>query len=70
MSKTKQERKPFRVWCAVTVFVQAEGERTPWTKRSRGESVSVQASDHDHAMHVGERDMARQLAERFHLVKG
>lgn len=66
----KKDRKPFRVWCAVTVFVQGEGERTPWTKRSRGQAVTVQGSDFDHAMQVGERELARQMAERFGLLGG
>jgi hypothetical protein len=67
-NKPKRERKPFRVWCAVTVFVQGEGERNPWTKRSRGQAVTVQGVDFDHAMQVGERELARQMAERFGLV--
>lgn len=70
MSKTKQPRKPFRVWCAITVFVQGEDDRNPWTKRSRGQAVTVQGVDFDHAMHIGERELARQMAERFHLVEG
>jgi hypothetical protein len=65
---TKANRKPFKVWCAVTVFVQGEGERNPWTKRSRGQAVTVQGIDFDQAMRVGERELARQMAERFHLV--
>lgn len=63
-----KSKKPFRVWCAVTVFVQGEGERTPWTKRSRGQALTVQGVDFDHAMQIGERQLARQMAERFHLV--
>lgn len=69
MSRTKKERKPFRVWCAVTVFVQGDGEKQPWTKRSRGQAVTVQGTDFDHAMQVGERELARQMAQRFGLLE-
>lgn len=61
-------KKTYRVWAAVTVFVQGEGERTPWTKRSRGHAVEVQGNDFDHAMRVGERELAREMAQRFRLV--
>lgn len=66
--RPKRDRKPYRVWCAITVFVQGEDEHAPWTKRSRGKAVTVQGTDFDHAMHIGERELARQMAERFHLV--
>lgn len=59
----------FRVWSAVTVFVQAEGDRSPWTKRSRTAAVSVTTGDYDAAMHAGEREMAREMARRFGMVK-
>lgn len=62
-------KKTYRVWAAVTVFVQGEGERAPWTKRSRGHAIEVQGNDYDQAMRAGERELARQMATRFRLVK-
>lgn len=62
-------KKTYRVWAAVTVFVQGEGERSPWTKRSRGHAVEVQGTDFDNAMRIGERELAREMAARFRLVK-
>jgi hypothetical protein len=64
----RKERKPYRVWAAITVFVQGEDEKTPWTKRSRGKAMIVQGVNFDHAMELGERELAKQLAARFDLA--
>lgn len=56
--------RTFRVWSAVTVFVQAEGDRAPWTKRSRADSATVQAGDYDAAMREGERQLAAAMHSR------
>jgi hypothetical protein len=65
--RAKRDRRPFRVWCAITVFVQGDQEGAPWTKRSRGRPIIINASDMDAAMQAGERELARQLGERFNL---
>ena len=63
--KNKPPRPAFVVSVAYTVFVKREGEKHPWTKRARGPAIKLNASSHDAAMHLGERELARELAERF-----
>lgn len=70
MSAAAQPKEPFEVWIHYTVFVRKPGEQRPWLKRVAGPKATVQAKDQDRAMHAGEKELARAMAERFHLVGG
>lgn len=66
-AKPKREKVRHQVWVTFTVFVKREGEKHPWYKHGRGPSLSVEGCDHDQALFLGEREIAKLMAERFAL---
>ena len=69
MTAAAQPREEFEVWINHTVFVRKTGDKRPWSKHIIGEHHTVQTANQDKAMYLGEREMARRMAQRFHLVK-
>lgn len=64
-TKPKAKHVPHQVWVTFTVFVKKEGEKHPWYKHGRGETLTVNGCSHDQAMYLGERELAKNMAQRF-----
>lgn len=58
---------PYEVWVTFTVFVKKQGEKHPWYKHGRGDSLTVEGINHDQALYLGERGIAKLMAERFKI---
>ena len=63
-----QPREEFEVWINHTVFVRKAGDKRPWSKHIIGEHHTVHTANQDKAMHMGERELAKSMAKRFHLM--
>ena len=66
---TKAPKEEFEVWINYTVFVKRPGDKRPWYKHCTGDRATVQSANQDKAMYLGERELARRMARRYHLVK-
>ena len=66
-TKPKAPKVKHRVWVNFTVFVQREGDQSPWYKHSKGPRLQIDAVSHDQAFFLGEKQMAAMLAAKFHL---
>lgn len=67
-TKPKREKVKHQVWVTFTVFVKKDGDKHPWYKHGRGPSINVQGINHDQALYLGEREVAKLMAERFDLA--
>lgn len=63
-TKTKRPKVHHQVWVTFTVFVKREGEKHPWYRHGRGPTLSVQGASHDQAFELGERELARLMADK------
>jgi hypothetical protein len=66
-TKTTKPKEPHEVWVTFTVFVRKQGDKHPWYKHGRGETIKVNGCSHDQALYLGERELARLMAERFKI---
>lgn len=62
-------KEDFEVRINYTVFVRRPGDKRPWYKHVTGEPATVQSANQDKAMYLGEKELAKRMAQRFHLVK-
>lgn len=65
----KPPKEDFEVWINYTVFVKRPGDKRPWYKHATGERTTVQSANQDKAMYLGERELAKRMAQKYHLVK-
>lgn len=63
----RRQKVRHEVWVTFTVFVRREGEKHPWYRHGRGPAVQVDGRTHDQAFRLGERELARLMAD---LVDG
>ena len=64
-TKPKRPKVAHQVWVTFTVFVKREGEKHPWYRHGRGQTLTVQGITHDQAFYIGERELARVMNDRF-----
>lgn len=69
MSAAAQPREEFEVWINYTFFVKRPGDKRPWYKHATGERATVFSANQDKAMFQGEKELAKAMARRFHLVE-
>lgn len=63
-NKPKRPKVKHQVWVTFTVFVKREGEKHPWYRHGRGPALSVDGATHDQAFRLGERELARIMADQ------
>ncbi len=66
-TKPTKQKEPHEVWVTFTVFVRKKGEKHPWYKHGRGETIQVNGCSHDQALYLGERQLAQIMAKRFKI---
>jgi hypothetical protein len=64
-AKTKPEPHKFHIHVAYSVFVKRVGEKNPWYKHGRTDTLQVEGATHDEAFYIGERELAKVFEERF-----
>lgn len=61
----KRAKTAFVVRTSTTVSAEADGHRI--TSTQRGETLRLQANNHEHAIRLAEREQARRLARRYSI---
>lgn len=64
----KPVKEEFETWIRYTVFVRRPGDKNPWYKHAGGDRITVLSTNQDKAMHQAERELAKAMARRFHLI--
>lgn len=63
-TKPKRPKVRHQVWVTFTVFVKRDGDKHPWYRHGRGPNLDVEGVGHYQAFQLGERELARLLAEQ------
>ena len=67
-ARQPRDKVKHQVWVTFTVFVKKEGEKHPWYRHGRGQTLSVAGVSHDQAFYLGERELAIIMADKFKLA--
>lgn len=63
-AKARRPKVKHQVWVTFTVFVKREGEKHPWYRHGRGPALQIEGRNHDQAFRLGERELARLMADQ------